>query len=188
VFYRFVDHRDHRPGATVTADDVRRAAVYAKHTMVDAYDVNGNGLSKSEIAKMSLTGKLAVELTRELKRAPDQQVGIVQPGLSFYELRQGVQIDATRRFTTREGIDATLEQQIVEATHASTYTHVRTLEDAFAAVDAGEFVVRDFTDPTDGKRYTAIDYGAGDSTYGAIFEAGSTRVAFEIKDGELYAG
>ena len=31
----------------------------------------------------------------------------------------------------------------------------------------------------------AIDYGAGDNTYGAIFEAGKTRPAVQIHDGDL---
>jgi hypothetical protein len=35
--------------------------------MVAKYDLNNNGLSRDEIAKMSLTGKRAVELATALK-------------------------------------------------------------------------------------------------------------------------
>ena len=67
IFFRFIDHRDYRPGAVVTAKDVNKALDYAKEHLIDKYDLNTNGLSKAEIDKMSTTGQLAVKLARELK-------------------------------------------------------------------------------------------------------------------------
>ena len=194
VFFKFIDHRDHKAGATVTAKDVEKALAYAKEKLVARYDLNGNGLSKSEIAKMSLTGQLAVQLAKELKAqvvtpepspAPTAD-GFVQDGMSFYELREGVSIDSHQRFTSADQVSELMAQQFINACGTSTYDHVKTLAEAYEAVDAGEFVVRTFTDPQDGKKYVAVDYGAGDSTYGAIFEEGSSEIAFAIKDGELY--
>ncbi len=69
IFYKFIDHRDFKTGAQVTAGDVKKAVEYAKVHLIAKYDLDGNGLSKDEIAKMSLTGKRAVALARELKRA-----------------------------------------------------------------------------------------------------------------------
>jgi hypothetical protein len=69
VFFRFIDHRDFKAGAQVTKSDVDRAVSYAKKTMIAKYDLNDNGLSKDEIKKMSLTGKLAVSLAKALKEA-----------------------------------------------------------------------------------------------------------------------
>ncbi len=69
IFYKFIDHRDFKAGAQVTAKDVKKAVEYAKTHMIAKYDLNDNGLSKDEIAKMSLTGKRAVDLARELKVA-----------------------------------------------------------------------------------------------------------------------
>jgi hypothetical protein len=69
IFFRFVDHRDFKAGAQVTKTDLDRAVAYAKKTMVAKYDLNNDGLSKTEISKMSLTGKLAVDLARTLKSA-----------------------------------------------------------------------------------------------------------------------
>lgn len=69
IFYRFIDKRDHVSGAQVTKKDVDRAVEYAKQKLIDKYDLNDNGLSKGEIARMSLTGQLSVELARELKAA-----------------------------------------------------------------------------------------------------------------------
>jgi hypothetical protein len=66
-FYRFIDHRDFKTNARVTAKDVERALAYAKEKLIEKYDVNQNGLSKAEVEKMSLTGQLAVKLAAELK-------------------------------------------------------------------------------------------------------------------------
>jgi len=67
IFYKFIDHRDYGHGNVVTKTDVDRAVTYAKEKLIDKYDLNHNGLSKSEIDKMSTTGKLAVSLAKELK-------------------------------------------------------------------------------------------------------------------------
>jgi hypothetical protein len=69
VFFKFIDHRDARPGAQVTRSDVDKAVAYAKESMIAKYDLNSNGLSAGEIARMSLTGKRAVDLARALKKA-----------------------------------------------------------------------------------------------------------------------
>jgi hypothetical protein len=66
-FFRFIDHRDHKPGARITGADVDRAVAYAKQQLISDYDVNQNGLSKSEVAKMSVIGQLSVKLTAEIK-------------------------------------------------------------------------------------------------------------------------
>lgn len=71
IFFRFIDHRDYKPGATVTAKDVNRAVEYSKEKLIDKYDLNNNGLSKSEISEMSRTGQLAVQLAKEIDAAGD---------------------------------------------------------------------------------------------------------------------
>lgn len=75
MFFRFVDHRDFKAGAQVTKSDLDRAVAYAKKTMIAKYDLNGDGLSKAEISKMSLTGKLAVDLAKALKQAGSVEGG-----------------------------------------------------------------------------------------------------------------
>ena len=35
IFYRFIDHRDAKPGARITRKDIEEALAYAKETMVD---------------------------------------------------------------------------------------------------------------------------------------------------------
>jgi len=69
MFYRFVDHRDAARFAKVTGTDLDKAVAYAKTHLVDRCDVNHNGLSAAEIAKMSRTAQLAVALAKETKAA-----------------------------------------------------------------------------------------------------------------------
>jgi hypothetical protein len=75
LFFKFVDQRDFKSGATVTSKDINKAVAYAKTHMIAKYDLNSNGLSKTEISKMSLTGKRAVELARALKSAGEVDAG-----------------------------------------------------------------------------------------------------------------
>ena len=69
IFFKFIDNRDWKSGAQVTAKDVDRAVNYARTHMVNKYDLNNNGLSKDEISKMSITGKRAVDLASALKES-----------------------------------------------------------------------------------------------------------------------
>lgn len=75
IFFKFIDHRDFKTGAQVTARDVTRAVAYAKTHLVAKYDLDNNGLSKAEISRMSLTGKRAVDLARALKGAGGADAG-----------------------------------------------------------------------------------------------------------------
>jgi hypothetical protein len=74
IFYKFVDHRDAKAYAKVTGADIDAAVAYAKQHLIANYDKNNNGLSKDEIAKMSKTAQLAVELAQELKAGDKDQV------------------------------------------------------------------------------------------------------------------
>jgi hypothetical protein len=67
IFFKFVDNRDFKAGASVTSKDISKAVSYAKEHMIAKYDLNQNGLSKDEIGNMSLTGKRAVDLAKALK-------------------------------------------------------------------------------------------------------------------------
>jgi hypothetical protein len=182
VFFRFVDHRDFRAGAQVTKTDIDRAVRYAKETLVAKYDLNRNGLSAAEMKSMSLTGKLAVDLARELKAAGSDPI-------DKHAFLEKVQFSADRTLTNADlsSISPALAKQIITACHEASYSDVKTLADAFEAVDNGEIFVREGTDRKTNAKYLAVDFGAGSNVAGAIFKAGSNRVAYSIQDGEFYA-
>jgi len=77
-----------------------------------------------------------------------------------------------------------LEEQILVAVNQSSY-EASTLAEAFAAVDQGELIHSVYRH-TDGRELVAIEYGAGDNSYGAFFAADSTTMVASIGDGDLY--
>lgn len=183
IFFKFIDHRDFKTGAQVTSKDIDRAVKYAKTTMIAKYDLDNNGLSDTEVKKMSLTGKLAVTLAKELKAAAAKSTAL-EAG-TFNDFLDQVTTTSRADVTSASTVDALLTKQLIAACHQSSYTDVKTLADAFEAVDQGEFVVRQVKDKKTGETYTAVDYGAGDNTYGAIFKTGSSKPVVGIHDGDL---
>jgi hypothetical protein len=68
TFYKFIDHRDAGSGAAVTKTDVTKALALAKQKLIDAYDLDKNGLSPDEVAKMSKVGQLASQIAQIYKQ------------------------------------------------------------------------------------------------------------------------
>lgn len=67
TFFRFMDHRDARAGASVTAKDIKAALADAKTKLVNAYDLDRNGLSPEERAKMGQVGQLAATIAETFR-------------------------------------------------------------------------------------------------------------------------
>jgi len=156
----------------------------------EQFDTDGSGrLSQEEVARADpfrQQGQLqAMQRLLDSDWLASAGEPVVCGGKSFSEMLDGVKVESEKRLTPGGEVDPILAQQLIQACHQSTYGDVDSVKKAFDAVDGGEFVVRAFSDPGTGKRYVAVDYGAGDSTYGAIFEEGSTEVALSIHDGDL---
>lgn len=180
-FFAFIDHRDARAGAQVTKGDVERAVRVARERLIERYDLNGNGLSASEVKAMSRTGRLAVELARELRAANARPVD-----KSAFLDRVTFITDRTLTAADLGSLSPMLAKQIVAASHEGTLTDVTTVADAFEAVDGGKISVREGTDRKTGTRYVAVDFFAGGTVAGAIFKAGSAAPKVSIQDGEFF--
>lgn len=94
IFYRFIDHRDYKPGARITKVDIDDTLAYAKEKLVDAYDLNNNGLSAAEIAKMSLTARLAVRFAKLQDQMPEGEPTTDQLYEKLSELGDGLYFPA----------------------------------------------------------------------------------------------
>jgi hypothetical protein len=79
-----------------------------------------------------------------------------------------------------------LEQQQLVAAVREANDSVTTVAQAFASVDQGEVNVVSLRHTGSGRSYTAFEFGAGDNSYGAIFDAGAATMAAAIHDGDLY--
>lgn len=67
-FYNYILARENA-GRGVTEEHVERAVAYVRKHVLDKYDLNNDGFSKSEIAEMSELGQSVTELAQHLKRA-----------------------------------------------------------------------------------------------------------------------
>jgi hypothetical protein len=94
------------------------------------------------------------------------------------------QTDLDRTSLARMG--EVTKRQLVRAMHASSHTDVRTAEEAFERADGGIIERYTLSDTKGARSYTAIIYGAGDNTYGAIFERGTDTVAALVQDSDFH--
>ena len=90
----------------------------------------------------------------------------------------------TRLTVTSQMTDA-LKQQIIAAVRESSHDDVTTIEQAFDAVDLGEINRYWMWDDLRGESIYAIEYGAGDNSYGAFFHDNAPTPIAAIHDGYL---
>ena len=77
------------------------------------------------------------------------------------------------------------KQRVILAVQQSSHTDVTTYQEAFARVDQGDIRRVDLYDETGARAFVALEYGAGDNSYGAVFAYNSTTIATNIHDGDL---
>jgi hypothetical protein len=70
--------------------------------------------------------------------------------------------------------------------HESSHTDVTTAAEALARVDQDEMNVTYYVEPKGQRTFIAFEYGAGDNSYGAVFEKQTGARATSIHDGDLY--
>jgi DNA uptake protein ComE-like DNA-binding protein len=97
----------------------------------------------------------------------------------------GTVVVAKRVLDPASSTNATQRTQLVAAVK-SVYTNVTTVSQAFAAVDNNEINHLEVWDASNRKAYTAYEFGAGDNSFGQVFVYGTTTVATNIIDGDLY--
>ena len=88
--------------------------------------------------------------------------------------------------TSPDGIGGVQADQIIRAVRQTAYSDVTSVEQAFAAVDEGIVNRTTLWDASNRAAYTAIEVGAGDNSFGAIFHWGTSDVAARINDGDYY--
>jgi hypothetical protein len=88
--------------------------------------------------------------------------------------------------TAASTLDALRSQQIVTALHASSHDDVTTPAEAFDRVDENEIFATEVWDASNRRAFTAYEFGAGDNSFGMIFDFGATTMAARINDGDFY--
>src|SRR5690606_12045651 len=84
--------------------------------------------------------------------------------------RPGAIVVMSREVLTASSTLGALEiAQVLAAVDVSSY-EASTIEEAFDAVDGGEINRTELWDASARRAFTAYEYGAGDNSYGAIFD------------------
>lgn len=91
---------------------------------------------------------------------------------------------ASHTLASAQAAGATEQAQITSAA-SSVYGELLSLSEAFGTVDAGLINVVEFYDLSNNAAYTAVEFGAGDTSVGAFFLAGTTERVAVIGDGDI---
>ena len=130
------------------------------------------------------TTRVASPIVDDVFEGCVQGPGVCMLGVSFNDFRMlPVVSDTVLRSST--GLSATRRAQIVRAVQ-ETRPEITNITQAFASVDGGEINERVRRDTTSGRTFVGVEYGAGDNSYGAIFEGSSNVPVGLIRDGDMY--
>jgi len=129
-------------------------------------------------------GPFTVESSCEGAGCGEVEPGVCLFGGTYHDFLNDPRFEtvSSGRYTDVSRLPAVQQAQLLAAVRV-TYD-VADLEEALATIDAGEanLLVREYR----GASYTSWEFGAGDNSYGALFETGSTVIVARILDGDLY--
>jgi hypothetical protein len=83
-------------------------------------------------------------------------------------------------------LGADTQELLVRAVQESSNTDVTTAPEALSRVDQEQMNVTYYGEPAANRTFIAFEYGAGDNSYGAVFEKQTGNRAAAIHDGDLY--
>ncbi|HEY5938649.1 MAG TPA: hypothetical protein VIU61_28555 [Kofleriaceae bacterium] len=110
-------------------------------------------------------------------------------GSTYHDIQTNgyLQIVGTNKITFANvgQLSAVDRQQLVLAVQQSSHTDVMTAEEALERVDQNEVNLMFIAEPAAQRMFVAFEYGAGDNSYGAIFDRGSGAMVTNIHDGDL---
>lgn len=110
-------------------------------------------------------------------------------GDTYWQLREtkrgAIQAYGRTELTIASQMNDATKAQIIAAVRQSSY-EPNTIEEAFEAVDQNEINRDTYGDNLAGRNFKAFEYGAGDNSYGAIFEGSDPNPVAVIGDGDLY--
>jgi hypothetical protein len=193
LYFRFIDHRDAAPGASVTAVDLEKALAYARTHMIEKYDLEPLGnedamISTDEAAQGSRSLQLAHKIA-----ASDADGGMTDPELETYIVDNfppgdEPSADVSRKIGVGELGDE-LPDGLPEELHEGLQGAIDEIDDrSFDGSDYNAWVTGIYEVVSDGEVVGYVVQGAGTGepdysdamTYG--FNLDGLQVAFEEAD------
>lgn len=145
--FKFIDARDARPNARVTGYDLNVTRAFVQERLLENRDVNRNGYSQAEVAKMSPTGRALVELGQIL------EIEKVQGRVAHDVPEKGL-LHVASLLKDAAGTDGITSRDDVETLGKSLYKQGRGTE-GLACRTFASFI--DFRDHQPGARITTSD-------------------------------
>jgi hypothetical protein len=99
--------------------------------------------------------------------------------------RDALVVTNRTRWTSAAGLSDLDRRRVVLAVQQSAHSDVTTAEEAFARVDQREINAVYIYEPEAARSFVALEYGAGDNSYGAYFEGRTDVMVAGIHDGDL---
>lgn len=157
-----------------------------------AYRALVKGYAKSTVGAFALTVDCSGDGCSEAGGGPKPDGGGVPVadclfGDGFGPLREGetsVRVQNHRTWSSPSGLEDLERAQVLAAVRVA-YEEAATVEEAFESVDQGLVERYVLWDEAGSRTFLALEYGAGDNSFGVIFVAGTTEVAATIVDGDL---
>lgn len=171
-------------GAYLARNDDTGSSVYSKLSR-DLTAGRYRALVKGHLASTTGKFKLTVGCTGAGCAAPPDCLF----GATYGDIASSpaLHIDFTQSITaaTLSTYSAEQKRRLVVAVQQSAHTDVMTAEEAVAAVDQGEVNLNYVSEPASRRQFAAYEYGAGDNSYGAIFDNATGALVSSIHDGDL---
>jgi hypothetical protein len=103
--------------------------------------------------------------------------------------QSALQTIATTKITPAnlDTLGADLQHMLVVAVQQSSHTDVTTPQEALSRVDQQEINLTFLAEPLARRTFVAMEYGAGDNSYGGIFNRSTSELVSKIHDGDLEA-
>jgi hypothetical protein len=101
--------------------------------------------------------------------------------------QSALQTIATTKITPAnlDTLGADLQKMLVVAVQQSSHTDVTTPQEALSRVDQNEVNLTFLAEPLARRTFVAMEYGAGDNSYGGIFNRSTGELVSKIHDGDL---
>jgi hypothetical protein len=100
--------------------------------------------------------------------------------------RPGAVVVLEQRVLSQSDVLSPLEQQqVIAAVKSSAHSEVSSIDEAFAAADGGIVYQTQLWDASHRKPYTSVELGAGDNSFGLIFDFGTVQPVATINDSDI---
>ncbi|MFN0246511.1 MAG: hypothetical protein ACKV2T_06360, partial [Kofleriaceae bacterium] len=191
VLYLYKQKPDGKWGSYIARNDDYNTTVYSqlkKNLGVGNYRVLVKGHAAATTGKFKIAVSCTGDGCEQPEPPPDTSTCVF--GSTYREIFDSnphLQVINSNKIypNTLATLNPVDRQRLMLAVQQSSHTDVTTPEEAILRVDQEEVNVTWIAEPEAQRMFIAFEYGAGDNSYGAVFESWSGEMVTNIHDGDL---